>query len=380
MSRKQLYRKTIHHNTAKATFLLVIFALLLSSCIETKSQYFIFGRRNLEDYSWLYYKTDLYHPEKIEALDIPPCYEDEPRVIPYWSPNGEFYVCQPAADQPLRIYDKKGNLFTEIVDSDSGFRWVFDDWSPDSQQISMGGYVDQSRHEQQGAIIKRDGSDLIQLLKQAGASVYGGTWSPNGNFIVEQTLEYGASSGLLFIYLSTGEKYTSLDLNKITHDTREIPVVANEITWSPDSTKIAFITGYNTSMVCKLHIWDIETGQISDIVADNATWVWHILDWSPDGQKILFTAFDNNAHVTGNYSDTIVYSINIDGTNLQSINVKDFLGPYRWTPNGESLLFYQQVFKQNINRYLTNIYLMDADGKNKRLLIENASFVSWITP
>jgi Tol biopolymer transport system component len=92
------------------------------------------------------------------------------------------------------------------------------------------------------------------------------------------------------------------------------------------------------------------------------------LDWSPDGNKIVFSALYNS------HDGFKIYTINADGSGFT--NIRPVLDLYSdesepaWSPDGQRIAFSQffgGVFK---------IYIMDVDGKNTRFLTEGGA-PSW---
>ena len=87
-------------------------------------------------------------------------------------------------------------------------------------------------------------------------------------------------------------------------------------------------------------------------------------DWSPDGTKIAFVSDRND----GEYQ---IYVMNADGTN--QIRLTD--GPRRkrlpdWSPDGRKIVF-------AVHDGINHIEVMDADGHNRVMLENNASGPSW---
>ena len=87
-------------------------------------------------------------------------------------------------------------------------------------------------------------------------------------------------------------------------------------------------------------------------------------DWSPDGTKIAFVSDRND----GEYQ---IYVMGADGKN--QIRLTD--GPRRkrypdWAPDGQKIAF-------AVHDGISHIEVMDADGHNRVMLENNASGPSW---
>ena len=158
--------------------------------------------------------------------------------------------------------------------------------------------------------------------------------------------------------------------------------IVTEVSWSPDSKKIAYGEG-NYSEKRKLKIINIETGKILD------TGVYgYGVGWSPDGKWL---AFATNFKSTWDQLDGTIVKMNIETREMKNltepgINVKNKLIKHRevfgsfspiWSPDGKKIAYYQYHHinhKNTLNDY--EIWVMNADGSNrKRLSIRNSSFI-----
>jgi len=132
--------------------------------------------------------------------------------------------------------------------------------------------------------------------------------------------------------------------------------------WSPDGTQIAFTS--NRAGVNEIWIMNTDGSnqkQLTKTVASG------IIDegsngpsWSPDGKRI---AFDSTR--SGHFQ---IYTMNPDGSDVRQLtspNLPDYpdnLLP-NWSPDGKRI-----VFRTGIHRAFGHIFVMDADGKNRRRL------------
>ena len=163
--------------------------------------------------------------------------------------------------------------------------------------------------------------------------------------------------------------------------------------WSPDRTKIAFVSDRNRGFV-QIHVMDADGSnpiRLTDGVWEDSP------DWSPDGQKIAFTSrnergighiavIDVDGHNTFKLTDGEQPSWSPDGTRVAfealddeghrqicTINVNGqkfervthdlpFKKEPAWSPDGRKIAYASQ------EEGFFKIYVMDADGKNRKKL------------
>jgi hypothetical protein len=117
--------------------------------------------------------------------------------------------------------------------------------------------------------------------------------------------------------------------------------------WSPDGTQIAFQNGSNGIDV-------VESNGSNRISLLNAAGNYAGVDWSPNGQLILFSA-----NFGGQYN---LYTFRLDNSELIQLtsDAGNNLAP-RWSPDGSLISFSSTREGSN-----AQIYVMNADGSNVR--------------
>ncbi|WP_460940886.1 amidohydrolase family protein [Spirosoma humi] len=139
-----------------------------------------------------------------------------------------------------------------------------------------------------------------------------------------------------------------------------------EPTWSPDGTKLAYVSDRNGNM--DVWIRDLKTGQdrnLVDMAAD-----LHYPTWSPDGSKIAFYQSDpRNAwgHSTLYVAD-VTYTADITAPKTRKIHESIFVPSQpSWSPDGKTIAVsalhpYSSRYREGVSEVL----LISFDGKNDR--------------
>ena len=120
------------------------------------------------------------------------------------------------------------------------------------------------------------------------------------------------------------------------------PVDDTDPDWSPDGTKIAFVSrrtgGYQICVMDADGKNQIELTDGPETKADP--------DWSPDGQKIAFTVHDGISHIEV-----------MDADGLNRVEFEDESMQPSWSPDGQKIAFVSWRDERN------EIYVMDSDGQ-----------------
>lgn len=130
--------------------------------------------------------------------------------------------------------------------------------------------------------------------------------------------------------------------------------------WSPDGRQLAFIMDEDTSH--NVYVMDAD-GSNQRRLTDGPS-ISLSLAWSPDSQHIAFVSY-RDRNPLFNYD---IYVVDVDTAELHRLTQEPVFEQYpAWSPDGNSIVFTQQGI-----HYGNDIYIMNADGSDLHLLVEDA--------
>jgi Tol biopolymer transport system component len=190
-------------------------------------------------------------------------------------------------------------------------------------------------------IMNADGTGIRQLTNDVSRQHYYPSLSPDGASVIYAAFREENIYELYEMTLADG------DINQLTNKYG----VLNAPEISPNGKSIVFMRW--TAQSDRYQIWLMnrdgsEVGNIPGLLGWDPT-------WSPDGTQILF-ASDINGSIQ-------LFVVNKNGRNDHQItNLPALRGRSDWSPNGQFIVTYSG------EPWHREIYLMDADGSNARVI------------
>ncbi|HLJ89816.1 MAG TPA: S9 family peptidase [Candidatus Angelobacter sp.] len=230
-----------------------------------------------------------------------------------------------------------------------------------------------------------------------GESDRGGNpvWSPNGHLIAFS----GAIGGRGGLWVAQADGSNPKYLHELDGTNSPLPTTGNSVAWSPDSKQIAFVTAtpgpetkdLNSDPVVisrylykpdfdegnshfnddkRLHIFIVEpeTGKVRQMT--DGTHYEHSIDWSPNGQELLFVS--NREPNEDQFFNYDIFALKVgDGSIRRLTATENAEYSPTWSPDGKSIAYLatkRGLTDLETTMEDTHVWVMDADGRNRREL------------
>ncbi len=218
-------------------------------------------------------------------------------------------------------------------------------------------------------------------------------WSPDGKMLAFMGGQV-EKSGLSYVRADgSGQTF----LAEVTGTNSPLPGQGEEFSWSPDSKTIAYVssvagpetqaaagdpmvisrylykptasegmTHFNDNKRLHLFSIDIASKQLHQLTT--GTYDEHSVDWSPDGQEILFDSnHEPNSDEFFNYD---VFALKVSDGSIRRITATESneYAP-KWSPDGKMIAFLgttRGLTDRETTMEDTHAFLMDADGSHRR--------------
>jgi dipeptidyl aminopeptidase/acylaminoacyl peptidase len=226
--------------------------------------------------------------------------------------------------------------------------------------------------------------------KDSGGS---GVWSPDGKWIAFPG--HQGDKGGLFVVRPDGSDVTFL---AEAHGTNSpLPGAGNEISWSPDSKQIAFVsstpdpraaeasgdpmvitrylykpdagegmTRFNDNQRLHIFVVDVATKEVRQLTRGDFD--EHSVDWSPDGKKILFGS--NREPNQDEFFNYDLFTLNVADSSIQRLTATEY-NEYDaiWSPDGKQIAYRgtrREITDRETTMEDTHVWVMNADGSKRR--------------
>src|SRR6266404_4121956 len=226
--------------------------------------------------------------------------------------------------------------------------------------------------------------------KDGGGS---GVWSPDGKWIVFSGHQ-GDKSGL-FVVRPDGSEVAFLAEVRGTNS--PLPGTGNEISWSPDSKQIAFVsstpdpraaeasgdpmvitrylykpdagegmTRFNDNQRLHIFVVDLASKRIRQLTTGETD--EHSIDWSPGGNEILFAS--NREPNQDEFFNYDIFALRLADGGIRRITATEY-NEYEplWSPDGKRIIYRgtrRGLTDRETTMEDTHVWMMNADGGDRR--------------
>lgn len=259
-------------------------------------------------------------------------------------------VSKRSGNAEIYLVDDKGQSVRNLTNS--GAENSYPAWSPNGKSIAFASDRDGSMNIY---VMDADGTNLKQLTKGAERS-RGPAWSPDGKKILFSRGADNNTGSALFLMDADGE-----NLKQVGGDDGWNPA------WSPDGKKILFAS-LRDGDGFRVYEMDGDGGNVKQLTNSANPFGSVYPCYSPDGKKIMWSDGDENG--------LEIHVADADGSNVQKrTNQGGFSTFAIWSPSGKSIIYH------HLPDYKSGpVYIMDADGSNRRELLPSEELVKGARP
>lgn len=341
-----------------AGFITVLFLLLIgvttivgSTIRGTTISLMLADPDSLSPVNTLLYVMDIRIGLTKQIVDVPVS------CCPVWSPDGTKIAFRGENGQPM-IWNMDDGTTHILRGQDFNLSRL--NWSPDSQEVVFS-VRDGASGKYTLYRATADGSAVTQFVSLLDTDFYGdiyqADWSADGRYIV-----FSARGGTIYRLYRVNADGTKLRQLKTDSGYNFAPNVA------PNGQQIAFLSGETEDT--NLYMMDISGNNIRQLTfsEDNEK----LAIWSPDGRQLLLRTEVNGGAMP------VIDLINADGSGQRRLydTFTSFEAAPSWSPDESHILYEVQYYTVSSNGKGAALYIMDTDGSNRRLLLEDSLVLS----
>lgn len=233
-------------------------------------------------------------------------------------------------------------------DSSSNY---FPQWSPNGEKLM---YMSFNDSNQLGVWIMNSNGSNKQQISASDAAV-SGFWTPDGTKIIYFSLsnsspEYWYTSDVWLYDTCTSKKTKVVDMEK-----------TKVVQWVYNGSKLFIVDGSSSL----LKLWLVDPDDTSKTFLSSLSGENTVISWQPNGNRILYTSNES-----GNYN---IWIMNPDGSGkIQLTSASSNEYAMGFSPDGGKVVYSSRNTLDNISSiedFIPAIWIMDADGSNKKQLI-----------
>lgn len=215
--------------------------------------------------------------------------------------------------------------------------------------------------------VRPSGLGLRQLTDSPGHDL-DPEWSPDGSKIAFSSDRDGDAE----IYvedLVSGEVLQLTDNGSLPEPDQTDSIHDRDPTWSPDGSKIAFISNRDASptedaeMVQGIYVMKAKGSKPSGPLVKAWPDIWESVAWSPDGSTII--------HGFGSEGLYDIWAVNADGSGERPLTDPTRPTSERdpdWSPSGEKIVYARA--KRGYGDFHQQVWTMAPDGTNRQALTD----------
>lgn len=256
-------------------------------------------------------------------------------------------------------------------------------FSPDAKFIA---YVEKTASGRKLNV--RDAKEKKHKTLHSAPTILDYAWSPDGKSLLYVSAEESKSIlGIVDVATGKTRNLLSLSLSKNKDEKKEANANPEQVAsaqWSPDGSKIAFITSALGKNARYLKVLNLESNKITKLSQDNMH-VQSPVDWSSNGQTILYSAlkdynyyYDEKNHKKVYEGSMQIFLTDLTGKSRQ-LTEGDFLHNRPvFSPDEKKIAF---LYSPDLGARTLSLFTMKLDGSDKTQLydrVSSDSILDWL--